>query len=52
MLMSVQVGGETVSANPDIVVSNTSSNVILIVQEDKTLLSETPKEDAIAHIIP
>lgn len=49
--MSVQVGGETVSANPDIVVSNTSTNVILIVQEDKSLLSETPKEDAIAQLM-
>lgn len=49
--MSTKVAGIKVDANADIVVSNSETKIILIVQEDKSLLSKVPRQDAIAQLM-
>lgn len=50
--MSTSVGGTAVSAIPGIVVTNRSQEiVVLIVQEDKSLLSNVPRQNAIAQLM-
>lgn len=49
--LSTKVGGNKVTANPDIVVTRANPSIILIVQEDKSLLSNLEWQDGASQLM-